>query len=202
MVNVSWWEIFLRLVVLVGFGLVEIYKHFNNRVEKLSAYKVYRNLFALKQFTNFYLILWRITFLLLVVQLLTPETIGALPLVDRVGLPRQIVGLGLFFSAVFSYFWARFTLGEFWTPPVCIKKNHRLIVEGPYRHERHPVYVSFVLMVFSSQLIFGSIFMLMALIFWVGYRSLAKVEENFLAKEFGKQWSDYRKKTKTLLLIS
>ena len=71
-----------------------------------------------------------------------------------------------------------------------------LITKGPYRFCRHPQYLSFIVLIFGFDLIFGSaigiLFTLFISIPSVIYR--AKVEDELLKKEFGEEWENYAKK--------
>ena len=71
-----------------------------------------------------------------------------------------------------------------------------LITNGPYKFCRHPLYFSFILLVFGFDLLFGSIvgfvFTVAVSIPTVIYRGRA--EEKLLKTRFGKEWDDYAEK--------
>ena len=56
--------------------------------------------------------------------------------------------LGLIFYLVFSWvqIWAIKTLGENYSQDIAIKKDHKLITNGPFKIVRHPQYLSQILM--------------------------------------------------------
>ena len=47
-------------------------------------------------------------------------------------------------------FWARAVLGRNWSGSVTLKENHELIVRGPYRLVRHPIYTGLLAMVIAT----------------------------------------------------
>jgi len=68
-----------------------------------------------------------------------------------------------------------------------------LITKGPYRFCRHPLYLSFILMILGIDLMFrsvvGIVFTLVVSIPSVIYR--AKVEDEMLMNKFGEEWENY-----------
>jgi protein-S-isoprenylcysteine O-methyltransferase Ste14 len=99
-----------------------------------------------------------------------------------------LVVAGLSFSV-----WARRTLGRNWSATVSVKVDHELVQTGPYRRIRHPIYTGLLLAVFGSGLAAGRLygiaaFLLVALALWWRLR----VEERWMAAEFGQRYEDYR----------
>jgi len=68
-----------------------------------------------------------------------------------------------------------------------------LITKGPYRFCRHPLYLSFIIMILGIDLMFrsamGIVFTLIVSIPSVIYR--AKVEDELLINKFGEEWENY-----------
>ena len=68
-----------------------------------------------------------------------------------------------------------------------------LVTKGPYRFCRHPQYLSFIIIVFGFDCIFGSVigfvYTIVLSIPSVVFR--AKVEDKLLREEFGKMWEQY-----------
>src|SRR3954466_7675092 len=46
--------------------------------------------------------------------------------------------------------WARTVLGRNWSGTVTLKENHELIVRGPYRFVRHPIYTGILAMLIAT----------------------------------------------------
>src|SRR5208283_1453110 len=57
----------------------------------------------------------------------------------------QAVGLALTILGCGFAIWARFTLGSNWSGLPNVKRAHELIVRGPYRLVRHPIYSGLLL---------------------------------------------------------
>ncbi len=73
-----------------------------------------------------------------------------------------------------------------------------LVTAGPYRWCRHPLYLSFMLIILGLDLMFGSpagilVTLLLALPSTI-YR--ARLEEKALADRFGEEWKAYKERTK------
>ncbi len=68
-----------------------------------------------------------------------------------------------------------------------------LITKGPYRFCRHPLYLSFIIMILGIDLMFrsviGIVFTLILSIPSVIYR--AKIEDELLRNKFGEEWENY-----------
>lgn len=76
-----------------------------------------------------------------------------------------------------------------------------LVTEGPYRFCRHPLYLSFILIVLGIDLMLGSLiasaFTLLLSVPSAIYR--ARVEDELLKRKFGKQWENYAEEVGFLL---
>ncbi len=68
-----------------------------------------------------------------------------------------------------------------------------LIVDGPYGFCRHPLYLSFIIIVLSIDLVFrspiGILYTFIISIPSVIYR--AKIEDKLLREKFGEKWDNY-----------
>src|SRR5262249_17943774 len=69
-------------------------------------------------------------------------------------------------------FWARAVLGRNWSGTVTLKENHVLIVHGPYRLVRHPIYTGLLAMALGTALQQGNLAGIIGLIlifvsFWI-----------------------------------
>lgn len=89
----------------------------------------------------------------------------------------------------------------FWRKKTPIEPHHRpkaLIVEGPYRLTRNPIYLALVMLTLGSALGHGSVIGLCAAaaLWWVLDRRFAAPEEALLHEVFGAQAQDYLAQTK------
>lgn len=108
-----------------------------------------------------------------------------IPLPKEIGLALLVFG-SLFFVYVLFYL-RRGIFGE--TEPTL----DFLVTNGPYRFCRHPLYLSFIIMILGIDLMFVSIigvmFTFLISIPSVVYR--ARVEDELLRNKFGEKWENY-----------
>ena len=97
-------------------------------------------------------------------------------------------------------FWARGVLGRNWSGSVTLKENHELIVRGPYRLVRHPIYTGLLAMVIATLIQQGRIAGVIGLIlifvsFWIKLSN----EEKVMRKQFADQYAAYRQRVKRII---
>lgn len=116
-----------------------------------------------------------------------------------VTVPIAIVGLLAVLTGVAFSIWARLTLGRNWSNSVTVKEDHTLILRGPYRIVRHPIYSGILLGMLGSALQGGSIRCLLGvLLCGLSYGLKSRVEERFMVQSFGGEYLQYRHKVKAL----
>ncbi len=73
-------------------------------------------------------------------------------------LPIWLRIIGIFISVVglLGLIWAHSTLKDNFTTTVLLKKNHKLITDGPYKFIRHPMYLSYLVFFLGLTLISGN----------------------------------------------
>jgi len=106
-----------------------------------------------------------------------------------------LLGSVVFFPAMVLYIWGQATLGrEFAVSTYSgadLYTGHRLVMHGPFRWTRHPMYLAVIVGAFGALLIFQTwamaIFVPMS--FVVVLR--AGREEELLEREFGEEWRAY-----------
>lgn len=110
------------------------------------------------------------------------------------------LGLGLTVAGIGFALWARLFLGRNWSGRVTIKQEHELIQSGPYAIVRHPIYSGFLLAILGTALVEGQVRSLLALpMATLGWWMKLRLEESFMAQQFGTAYLDYKRRVKALV---
>lgn len=95
---------------------------------------------------------------------------------------------------------ARFVLGRNWSSEVTVKAGHELIISGPYRYVRHPIYSGLLFSLTGTALylreVRGFVGVLLATVGWK-LKSLA--EEKIMTEQFGPAYTGYKQRVKALI---
>jgi protein-S-isoprenylcysteine O-methyltransferase Ste14 len=96
--------------------------------------------------------------------------------------------------------WARAVLGRNWSGTVTLKEDHELIVRGPYRLVRHPIYTGLLAMLIATAIEQGHIAGMIGLIlafasFWIKSSN----EEEVMLAQFTDQYHAYQLRTKRIV---
>lgn len=107
-----------------------------------------------------------------------------------------LIVIGVLFRA-----WAIRTLGQFFTPTVQIKEEHKLINVGPYRIIRHPSYFAALLSLIGTSVLLESIIGILVSVIAMGtaYYVRIGIEEKKLTEHFGNQYRNYTLQTKKII---
>ena len=107
------------------------------------------------------------------------------------------LGLGVALGGFVLLQWSQQTLGENWSDAPRLVAGQEMIVSGPYRWIRHPIYAAFFL-------ILGSLLLISANWFvggmWIGMTGLdvasrIRTEEAMMVGQFGEQYRAYMRRT-------
>lgn len=106
------------------------------------------------------------------------------------GLPCAILGIALLHAT-------HRALGRNWSGKLEIADGHRLIVSGPYRHMRHPMYTALFCIASAHSLLSANWIVAIANIGAVTAMYLARVadEEQMLIDQFGEEYRAYMRRT-------
>ncbi|HEY0334274.1 MAG TPA: isoprenylcysteine carboxylmethyltransferase family protein [Stenotrophomonas sp.] len=109
-------------------------------------------------------------------------------------------GVALTWAGVALALWSRRILGSNWSSVVQVKQDHELIQQGPYRRIRHPIYTGLLLAFAGTALMIGEWRGVLALVIvFASFWRKLRLEERWLGEQFGKQYADYRRRTKALI---
>lgn len=102
-----------------------------------------------------------------------------------------------FWSGVILAIWARETLGKNWAHAANyqIIPHQSLIVHGPYRYIRHPIYAGMLAMFVGVELALSSWLIVLAIPFGWFARWQAMKEEQILLATFGQSYQNYQRRT-------
>ena len=146
---------------------------------------------------------WRILAIIVFVTIII--FLGNLPSImnRRVYRPSAVVewtGIATCAAGVALAIWARRTLGKNWSGNPTIKVGHELIVSGPYRFVRHPIYTGFLVAIVGTLIGSGKVRDLVVLALGlVGVSVKLKIEESLMMRQFPEAYPEYRKRTKALI---
>lgn len=113
----------------------------------------------------------------------------------------KLLGIASVFISMAIAYWTMY-VNAYLAVLVKVDKKHgqRVITTGPYRHVRHPLYVSLIISLLGMPLILGSYIALIPGVFAIFFLSVRVVfEEQTLMKEL-KGYRQYMKKTKYRLV--
>src|SRR6266550_604857 len=115
-------------------------------------------------------------------------------LIGSVGLAMLIAGIIIRWSAIL-------TLGKYFTGTVLIKRDHRLIRSGLYKHLRHPAYTGALVAHLGLGLSFSNWFtiVLSSAPYVMAALYRIHVEERALGEAFGDEYLNYSRSTKRLI---
>lgn len=112
----------------------------------------------------------------------------------EIGIDR-FVGWMLFILGFVIAVWAKVTMGKSWGVPYQHNsdRQNKLIISGPFKYSRNPIYVGLIFIYFGYCLILNSAFVFFIIpFFWYFHLSVLK-EEKFLEKNFEENYKEYKK---------
>ena len=114
--------------------------------------------------------------------------------------PLEIFGLVLCAGGIAFAIWARNILGTNWSAQPTLKENHELVMAGPYRHIRHPIYTGLLLAIFGTVIASGRIFDFIVLAYLlIDTHFKAQIEESLMLRQFPDTYPAYQKQTKAII---
>src|SRR3954463_7753176 len=96
--------------------------------------------------------------------------------------------------------WARATLGRNWSGTITLKENHELIVRGPYRLVRHPIYTGLLAMLMATAIQQGHLAGVIGVgLVFVSFWIKLSEEEEVMVKQFPDEYAAYRQRVKRII---
>ena len=108
----------------------------------------------------------------------------------------RVIGFALVVAGLMISLSAQRTLGSNWLKGVGLHRHHMLVTTGPYRYVRHPLYAGIVVSQIGISIFSVNRWMTGACFFLACFFILRVPEEEaMLARRFGKQFEEYRRRT-------
>ena len=108
----------------------------------------------------------------------------------------RYIGMGVYLLFSWIQIWALKNLGENYSQDILIKKSHQLVTSGPFKIIRHPQYVSQILLDLGAATATMSYIVAPLSIIQIPFILLrASVEDKLLAKHFGDEFEQYKKRS-------
>lgn len=112
---------------------------------------------------------------------------------EQIGLTITLIGLAISATAIFN-FGGTLTMG---LPEGPLKASAELKTSGLYRFSRNPMYLGFYLTCVGTSLYVPDLIVWSATVATVIIHDrIVRAEEAYLAKRYGEQWEEYRKKVR------
>ena len=137
------------------------------------------------------------------VCLLAAPHVPIAPLDDRFApLALWVVRLGaaLTLAGVAFAIWARMWIAGNWSSDVTLKRDHELIVDGPYALVRHPIYTGILLALIGTALAVGEWRAALAVVLaGVAFWRKLTIEEAVMRRQFGEAYARYAARVPALI---
>ena len=121
----------------------------------------------------------------------------------NINLIITLFGFTLYLGGIAGRNWCIKTLGKYWSIHLEVRKNHKLIKNGPYKYIRHPAYLSIIFEVCGIPLIVNSfltfLFAVFAYIPLIFLRICYEEKEHI--KMFGPEYLTYKREAGVLFPI-
>jgi protein-S-isoprenylcysteine O-methyltransferase Ste14 len=106
------------------------------------------------------------------------------------------LGLVLYGGSVYLIRCAKLSLGPYHSVHIEIKTNHKLVIDGPYKYLRHPIYLATIAEILSVAFIANSMFSLLFVVSIYVPALLIRMywEENEMQKALGAEYSNYKQR--------
>jgi len=111
----------------------------------------------------------------------------------------QGIGMGLFLIGLGLALWARVYLGRNWGTPMSEKVDAELVVTGPYRYVRNPIYSGLILAAIGTAVAVSWYWFVAVVFMGAFFIYSATVEERTMLRLFPNDYPAYKRSTKMLI---
>jgi protein-S-isoprenylcysteine O-methyltransferase len=111
----------------------------------------------------------------------------------------QVLGLGMMLIGVLGYVVSILHLRHNWAVSVAVKENHSLVVNGPYKLVRHPMYFFMIITMLGSGFLVSNYLIIAYVPVVVALYALRANNEEALLKEALPGYAQYQQKVKMLI---
>lgn len=124
-----------------------------------------------------------------------------LPVIQIINSPYKYIGILLFGIGFWLNMWADGLFKRKNTTVKPFEKSSALILEGPFRFSRHPMYLGMVIALLGVAIILGSLItFLVPIAFFVSMQIVfIRHEEKALEQTFGQEYLDYKNRVRSWL---
>jgi protein-S-isoprenylcysteine O-methyltransferase Ste14 len=110
------------------------------------------------------------------------------------------LGLAVTIGGCAFAIWARATLGSNWSAMVTVKRDHELILRGPYAVVRHPIYSGLLFALTGTSIAVGELRAFIGLgVAFIGFLLKSATEEKFMLEEFSTEYARYCQRVRRLI---
>lgn len=124
-----------------------------------------------------------------------------LPVRQLIDWPLRYVGVAIMALGLLVGLTARIMFARAGTAIKPFEESTKLIIVGPYRFTRNPIYLSMVTLLVGTAVLLGSLtpFLVVPAFFFIIKRDFVPVEEAMLATTFGAEYDAYRSRVRRWL---
>jgi protein-S-isoprenylcysteine O-methyltransferase len=137
---------------------------------------------------------WYVLMVLLPVEWLLPPALIAFQVgqIEASWLPVRVVGLAVGLAGAALLAWASVLLGRFLMHEAAVREDHDLVVRGPYRFIRHPVYAGYLALLLGAGVAsLNAAVLLLWPVSLLGILIQGASEEQLLEAKFGRDYERY-----------
>jgi protein-S-isoprenylcysteine O-methyltransferase Ste14 len=115
--------------------------------------------------------------------------------------PVALIANLVCFAAAGFAIWSRLTLGRNWSGALAsVGENHELVVRGPYRFVRHPIYAGFLAAMLATAITIGTLASYLAVaVGLVAFLLRIHIEEGLMLSQFPDAYRAYQRRTPALV---